>query len=78
MLTKEALSKYTPPFKYSRGYIFDANQRMISDDGDPVESVARIRGWGYLSKFEDAEALQDKIGELMAQALTEFWERNVE
>jgi hypothetical protein len=38
-----------------------------------VEAFLRVRGWGRISYLPDPEALQDQIGEIIGQALTEFW-----
>lgn len=78
-----ALALYKAPFKFTHGYIFDAEGRMFADqDGGfgldgKVEThiIARVRGWGRISYMKDAEQLQDEVGEVIAQALTEFWER---
>lgn len=37
------------------------------------EAFLRVRGWGRISYLPDPEALQDKVGEILGQALTEFW-----
>lgn len=70
-----ALSLYTPQFKYYRGYIWDATNKMLSDDGGQ-NSVQRVRGWGEIQKLPHGEKIQDTVGELIAQALTEFWNKN--
>ena len=74
-----ALSLYDPPFIFKRGYIWDANNQMVADQEiyqeEAIKSIMRIRGWGriqYLKKFKP-EDLQDEVGKLCAQALTEFW-----
>lgn len=73
-LTASTLRLYRPPFRYERGYIFDANNEMVADsEGQDV--ALRIRGWGRIGYMANAEALQDRVGELIAQAITEFWER---
>ena len=72
-LRKVALELYKPPFTYERGYIFDANNRMVADDN--AESFAlRVRGWGRISYEENPEKLQDMAGKLFAEALTLYWE----
>ncbi len=76
-----ALALYKPPFKFTHGHIFDADGRMVADqDGGfgldgKVEThiIARVRGWGRISYMKDAEQLQDEVGEMLAQALTDFW-----
>lgn len=67
-----ALKLYTPPFKYNNGYIWDSKSNMVADDkGQDV--ALRVRGWGLISYKPNPEALQDKMGELIAQALTDYW-----
>ncbi|MDB5822229.1 MAG: hypothetical protein JWR21_933 [Herminiimonas sp.] len=73
--TKQALALYKPPFRFEHGYIFDAEHMMVADDqGQDV--ALRVRGWGRISYLPDAEALQDEVGRLIAEALTEYWNRN--
>lgn len=71
-----ALDYLKPPFKFNRGYIFDAEGHKVADDGDWKNHVVRIRGWGAISYLESPEQLQDMIGTLVAEALTEFWQRD--
>lgn len=71
-----ALDYLKPPFEFNRGYIFDAEGHMVADDGDWKNHVVRIRGWGAISYLESPEQLQDMIGTLVAEALTEFWQRD--
>lgn len=47
------------------GYIFDADNQM----------VAEVRAWGYLQYFEDAEKLQDTLGQMLAKAFNEYAEK---
>jgi hypothetical protein len=77
VLRQEAMSIYTPPFKYVKGYIYDANMHVVSDD-DGVEGAvaARIRGWGRISYMSNANSLQDELGGVVAQALTNYWQAN--
>lgn len=71
---KEAMRIYTPPFKYFRGYIHDAEGHMVSDDDEVQRTVAhRIRGWGRISYLPNAAAIQDEIGVMMADALNEYY-----
>lgn len=78
--TAQALSIYTPPFRYDEyGYIWDANNHMVADnhiEKDSDGAALRVRGWGRISYMKNPEAIQDALGELMAKALTEFWVRN--
>lgn len=69
-----AFELYQPPFRFESGYIFDAKGRMVSDDGG-VDATARVRGWGHIAYLPNPERLQDEIGAMVAEALTEFWSR---
>ena len=84
------LSLYQAPFRYDRrgGYIWDANSKMVADNYDPddaidlsqnIEPTLRIRGWGYIQYLKHDQLspaqIQDALGEMMAQALTEYWQR---
>lgn len=70
-----AFSLFKPPFRHQRGYIFDANNKMIADD--PGCSVARVRAWGMISyQPVNPEAIQDRLGDLIALALTELWAKD--
>jgi len=73
--TDEAMKLYRPPFRYEHGYIFDADHRMVADN-DGMDTMGRVRGWGRIGALPNTEALQDKVGELIAQALTEFWQKS--
>jgi hypothetical protein len=73
-----ALALYKPPFMFVHGYIFDADSRMVADQdgfqgGVETHIAARVRGWGRIGYMPDAEALQDEVGAVIAEALTEFW-----
>jgi len=70
----EALNLYVSPFRYKHGFIWDANENMVGDQ--PGQDTAlRIRGWGRIGYMQNAERLQDAVGEIIAEALTEFWEK---
>jgi hypothetical protein len=71
-ITKEAFKLYHPPFKYVHGMIFDSKDNMVGDD-----IACRVRGWGKISYMKDPEELQDTVGVLFAQALTEFWKKHL-
>jgi hypothetical protein len=75
-LFEKALGLYTPPFRHVSGYIYDAKHRMVSDAGGATEMIQRVRGWGRIQYLMDAdpELLQDAVGELVARALTQYWE----
>lgn len=85
-LRRRALDLYAPPFEFKHGYVFDSKGRMVADDtidysdrpSDSLDGaiVLRIRGWGRISYLPDAEALQDEVGRLLAEALTKFWADN--
>jgi hypothetical protein len=71
---KKAMKIYTPPFKHFQGYIHDAEGHMVSDDDEVKRTVAhRVRGWGRISYLPNAEAIQDEIGVMMADALNEYY-----
>jgi len=80
-LFQRAINLYTPPFTFNRfGYLNDSAHQMVADNHveDSVEetgqeAILRVRGWGRISYLENAEALQDKVGEILSQAMTEFW-----
>lgn len=75
-MKEKALALYKPPSSFECGYIFDANNQMVADeaDADSMINALRIRGWGRIGYMENPEALQDKVGELIAEALTQYWE----
>jgi len=73
-LRAAALELYAAPFTYDCGYIYDANRRMVADDHG-LDATARVRGWGRISYLKDPEQLQDTVGQLIAEALTEFWNK---
>jgi hypothetical protein len=70
-----ALSIYKPPFRFQHGYIFDAVNHMVVDDVLDGVKAARVRGWGRISYMPDPEKLQDTVGAMIADALTEYWNR---
>ncbi len=72
-IEQQALALYEAPFRYHRGYIWDAKNNMVADD-DAQDVALRVRGWGRISYLPDAEKLQDTVGELIAKALTEYWQ----
>ena len=72
VMRSKALELYKPPFNFHCGYIFDSEGNMFSDM--PTDAyVTRVRGWGRIGYMENPEKLQDTVGELIAEALTEFW-----
>lgn len=77
-LHARAIDLYTPPFRFEFGYIWDAKGQMVADNHVPDESegaALRVRGWGRISYLEDPEALQDEVGNIIAAAMTEHWQR---
>lgn len=80
-IRKAAFDLYTPPFRHVHGYILDANEQVISDDGAIGEMkgviAARIRGWGRIQYMDNPEgraaALQDEVGLIVAEALNAYW-----
>ena len=78
-LREIAIALYKPPFKFDCGYIWDAGGQMVADNNlDKDEQILRVRGWGRISYLENAEALQDEVGEVIAIALSDYWNRNIE
>lgn len=85
-LRQRALRLYRRPFRFDGGYVWDAAGEMVADDrvADSAElqipmsslALARVRGWGRISYLPNAPELQDAVGELIALALTEYWERH--
>ncbi|WP_429497091.1 hypothetical protein ACQUFY_04560 [Robbsia andropogonis] len=73
-LKKAALDLYRPPFVRKHGYIFDSAGQMVADDAG-ANATLRVRGWGRIGYLPNAEGLQDQVGDLIALALTEYWER---
>ena len=69
-----AMNLYHPPFRYENGYVFDSTGQMVSDDEAEADAVQRVRGWGRISYLKDPGAVQDTVGHLIAEALTQFWE----
>jgi hypothetical protein len=84
-LRKIGLEFYKGPFKFDHmgGYIWAKGDKstqgnqMFADLDQASERCARIRGWGALQylKGVDCEALQDEIGVMFAEAITEYWDR---
>jgi len=70
-LREAAIALYKPPFRFDSGYIFDAENQMVADQHET--SICRVRGWGRIGYMGNAEALQNKVGELIAEALTNLW-----
>lgn len=78
---KAAMAVYTPPFKYVHGFIYDADNHMVADDGcigssEPtVEKAiaARIRGWGRIGYMPNAAELQDEVGAMVSDALNAYY-----
>jgi hypothetical protein len=69
---EQALALYKSPFRFDHGYIFDADNNMVADQHET--SICRVRGWGRIGSMANAEALQDEVGEVIAEALTKFYE----
>lgn len=78
-LHARAIDLYTPPFRFEYGYIWDAKDQMVADNSVPEDAegaALRVRGWGRISYLEEPEALQDEVGNIIASAMTEHWNRN--
>ncbi len=72
-----AMALYSPPFKFQHGFIFDANGEMVSDgELENQDAIQRVRGWGRIGYMDDAEKLQDLVGDVIAKALTEYWQKS--
>lgn len=79
-IRQAAFDLYVPPFRHEHGYIFDANNHVVADDAGSEGAgtiAARIRGWGRIQYMDNpkgqAEALQDAVGEIVAEALNAYW-----
>ena len=73
---QKAMELLKPPFKSKCGYIFDSaeKQNTVADDGDcELGTMARLRGWGRLGYLPDGEEIQDAIGEIIAEALNDYF-----
>jgi hypothetical protein len=70
-VVEEALKIHKPPFKY------DPNGFMVLDSDNNL--VVDVRGWGHIQHLKDDETealkLHDTVGELIAAALNEKWEK---
>lgn len=78
-LKSKALTLYKAPFTYDNmgGYIWDAENEMVADTPEMTE-VVRVRGWGRIQYMKDVnpEELQDQVGEMIAEALTDYWNKH--
>lgn len=73
-LRKRVLALYKPPFSYHCGYIHDGEGNMVSDL--PTGTIAtRVRGWGRIGYMENPGELQDMVGEMIAEALNQYWDK---
>ena len=73
-LRKRALALYKPPFSYHCGYIHDGEGNMVSDIPTGTQ-VTRVRGWGRIGYMENPGELQDMVGEMIVEALNQYWDR---
>ena len=74
-----ALGVYKPPFRYDKrgGYIWDAGDKMVSDEVTRrAKEVTMLRGWGNIKYLDNPINVHDAVGELIALALTQFWENH--
>jgi hypothetical protein len=76
-ITERALAIYKPPFYFLAGYIFDSDHQPVADDYESKFGALRVRGWGKIQYLENPEKLQDEVGNLIAIALTEFWNKHL-
>ena len=65
--TEQVVKLFDPPFR------LDTASMNVLDANDQVVTVVYNRG--LIQKFNNALSLQDALGELIASALTEKWER---
>ena len=72
---RAALELYKPPFRFDSGYILDADGR-VAYDNEGMDTMGRVRGWGRIQYLPNPEALQDKVGEMIAEAMTDFWKKH--
>jgi len=73
---EQALRLYRPPFRHEHGFIWDADGNMVADDRTAGDAAVQVRGWGRIKYLPGAEVLHDAVGELIAEALTEYWQRH--
>lgn len=73
---KAAMELYKPPFRHIRGYIYDSANHMVADMDSEVRAsvIARVRGWGRIGYMRDAAVLQDEVGDMIADALSAYYE----
>lgn len=77
-LRARAISLYKPPFKFDFGYIWDADGQMVADQNlNEDGQILCVRGWGRISYLENPEALQDEVGEVIALALSNYWNLHI-
>jgi hypothetical protein len=81
-IRERARKLFRAPFRYQGGYIWDDEGEMVADrhgDAEAKSATLRVRGWGrlgYITKSpEEAAALQDTYGELIAEAMTAHFGR---
>lgn len=75
---QKAIGLLKPPFKFDNGYIFDGSKarNMVCDEGEcELGTIARLRGWGRLGNLPDGGEIQDAVGEVIAEALNQYFER---
>lgn len=66
-LLSAAYNLYKPPFRY------DWNGQMVFDSANNL--VIDVRGWGRIEKMDNGIELQDKVGEIITEALNEKWSK---
>jgi hypothetical protein len=70
------LKLYRSPFRHEMGYVWDADGEMVADDKTEGNSVVNVRGWGRIRYMPDSPGLHDAVGEVIAEALTEYWRKH--
>lgn len=76
---QKAMELLKPPFRLNHGYIFDSahNPNMVADEGEcEIGTIARLRGWGRLGYLDDGAKIQDEIGNIICDALNEYFEKH--
>jgi len=74
----KVLALYKSPFRREFRYILDANDELIIDDSGDQAAMTHVHDWGRISQTEASEELQNAVGDLIAKALTLYWDLHAE
>ncbi len=74
----KVLALYKSPFRREYKRIFDANDELIIDDSGDQAAMSHVHNWGRISQMGASEELQDAVGDLIAKALTLYWDLHAE